>query len=119
MERLARTLAACLARLLMLAPAAAQAPYRIVIISKLVGMTYCDAVKTGIDDAARFTALNQTSWIAAMKRHVDAKYPGLRAGQPFEAGRLGRFTPRVDGVSLQVALPVLVFTRDTVDHYNF
>lgn len=44
---------------------------------------------------------------------------GLRAGQPFEAGRLGRFTPRADGTSLQVALPVLTFTRDNVDRYNF
>lgn len=326
MKRLASALSICLA-LLVPGPGVAQEPYRIVIIPKLVGISYYDAVKTGIDEAAReltdvrvtwvgptqdlvekqaelieaslassphlvavaandpvrivpalkkaqqagarvmswdgdaqwreffvnlvdfeafgvglveamrrevgdqaeiavvttsFTAPNQTSWIAAMKRHLYAKHPGLhivdvrpagesteqayrvaqdflktfpklkgivalgapnlpgvaravreaglagkvavvgnstpnlmreflrdgtvktvllwnapdhgyltvhaarallkgrlQAGQPFEAGRLGRFTPRADGTSLQVALPVLVFTRDNVDRYKF
>jgi rhamnose transport system substrate-binding protein len=44
---------------------------------------------------------------------------GLRAGEPFRAGRLGRFTPRPDALGLQVALPVLVFTRDNVDQFRF
>ena len=44
---------------------------------------------------------------------------GMKAGQPFEAGRLGRFTPRRDAVNLQVALPVLVFTKDNVDQFKF
>ena len=44
---------------------------------------------------------------------------GLRAGQPFQAGHLGTFTPRADGISLQVSLPVLVFTRENVDQYRF
>lgn len=43
----------------------------------------------------------------------------IRAGQPFQAGRLGAFTPRADGQGLQVALPVLVFTRENVDRYRF
>jgi ABC-type sugar transport system substrate-binding protein len=44
---------------------------------------------------------------------------GFGAGQPFDAGRLGRMTPRRDDVSMQVALPVLEFTRDNVDQFNF
>lgn len=44
---------------------------------------------------------------------------GLKAGQPFKAGVLGSFTPRADGVSLQVALPVLAFTKDNVDKFDF
>jgi len=44
---------------------------------------------------------------------------GLQAGQPFRAGRLGSVTPRRDGTSLQVALPVLMFTKDNVDQYRF
>ena len=44
---------------------------------------------------------------------------GLRAGQPFQAGTLGSFTPRKDAISLQVALPVLEFTKDNVDQFRF
>lgn len=44
---------------------------------------------------------------------------GLKAGQAFDAGRLGRFTPRKDAISLQVALPVMVFTKDNVDQFRF
>lgn len=43
----------------------------------------------------------------------------LKAGQPFKAGRLGNFTPRKDAQSMQVALPVLAFTKDNVDNYHF
>jgi rhamnose transport system substrate-binding protein len=44
---------------------------------------------------------------------------GLKVGQPFQAGRLGTFTPRKDGVNMQVALPVMVFTKDNVDQFKF
>ncbi len=44
---------------------------------------------------------------------------GLKAGQPFQAGRLGSFTPHEDAISMQVALPVMVFTRDNVDQFHF
>jgi ABC-type sugar transport system substrate-binding protein len=44
---------------------------------------------------------------------------GFKAGQPFKAGRLGSFTPRKDAINLQVALPVLHFTRDNVDQFRF
>jgi len=44
---------------------------------------------------------------------------GLKAGQPFRAGRLGEFTPRGDAINLQVALPVMVFTKDNVDQFRF
>jgi ABC-type sugar transport system substrate-binding protein len=44
---------------------------------------------------------------------------GLKAGQPFQAGRLGSFTPRKDAINLQVALPVMVFTKDNVDQFRF
>jgi ABC-type sugar transport system substrate-binding protein len=44
---------------------------------------------------------------------------GLKPGQPFKAGALGSFTPRKDATSMQVALPVLVFTKDNVDRFRF
>jgi rhamnose transport system substrate-binding protein len=44
---------------------------------------------------------------------------GLKAGQPFQAGKLGSITPRNDAINLQVALPVMVFTKDNVDRFNF
>jgi rhamnose transport system substrate-binding protein len=44
---------------------------------------------------------------------------GLSVGKPFAAGRLGSFTPRRDAVSMQVALPVMVFTKDNVDQFKF
>lgn len=44
---------------------------------------------------------------------------GLKAGQSFPAGRLGSLTPRKDAINMQVALPVMVFTRDNVDQHNF
>ncbi|MGM9491708.1 substrate-binding domain-containing protein [Ideonella sp. YS5] len=44
---------------------------------------------------------------------------GMKAGQPFKAGTLGSFTPRQDATSLQVTLPVLVFTKDNVDQFRF
>jgi rhamnose transport system substrate-binding protein len=44
---------------------------------------------------------------------------GLKPGQPFKAGVLGSFTPRKDAISMQVALPVLVFTKDNVDRFRF
>lgn len=44
---------------------------------------------------------------------------GLEAGRPFQAGKLGSFTPRKDGINMQVALPVMVFTKDNVDQFKF
>jgi ABC-type sugar transport system substrate-binding protein len=43
----------------------------------------------------------------------------LRPGRTFKAGRLGDFTPRPDEISMQVALPVIVFTKDNVDQHHF
>jgi rhamnose transport system substrate-binding protein len=43
----------------------------------------------------------------------------LKPGVPFRAGRLGTFTPVKDALSMEVALPVLVFTRENVDRYHF
>lgn len=40
---------------------------------------------------------------------------GLSVGRPFDAGRLGRLSPRADSVNAQVALPVQVFDRDNMD----
>ena len=44
---------------------------------------------------------------------------GLKPGQLFNAGRLGDMTPRKDTISMQVALPVMVFTKDNIDQYHF
>ena len=43
----------------------------------------------------------------------------LKPGIPFEAGRLGSFTPKRDALTMQVALPVLTFTKEKVDRYQF
>lgn len=43
----------------------------------------------------------------------------LAPGRPFKAGRLGLVTPEADGVSAQVSLPILVFTRENVDRFDF
>lgn len=43
----------------------------------------------------------------------------LKPGIPFEAGRLGSFTPKRDALTMQVALPVLTFTKENVDKYQF
>ena len=43
----------------------------------------------------------------------------LIPGKPFDAGRLGRYTPRADALNMQVALPVMVFTKENVDRHHF
>lgn len=43
----------------------------------------------------------------------------LRPDVEFKAGRLGAFTPLKDATNMQVALPVLVFTKENVDRYHF
>lgn len=43
----------------------------------------------------------------------------IEVGKPFDAGRLGQFTPVADEISAQVALPVMVFTAENVDDFNF
>lgn len=43
----------------------------------------------------------------------------LKPGVEFNAGRLGTYTPGKDALNMQVALPVLVFTKDNVDKYHF
>lgn len=43
----------------------------------------------------------------------------LKPGERFQAGRLGMFTPVKDALSMEVALPVMVFTRENVDRYHF
>lgn len=44
---------------------------------------------------------------------------GVAVGKPFKAGRMGSFTPKADKVSMSVALPVMVFTKDNVDQFKF
>lgn len=44
---------------------------------------------------------------------------GVAVGKSFKAGRMGTFTPKADKVSMSVALPVMVFTKDNVDQFNF
>lgn len=44
---------------------------------------------------------------------------GVAPGQEFAAGRLGTFIPKKDAISMQVALPVMVFTRENVDNYHY
>lgn len=44
---------------------------------------------------------------------------GMKPGHGFKAGRLGLVTPQQDALGMQVALPVMVFTKDNVDQYDF
>jgi hypothetical protein len=44
---------------------------------------------------------------------------GLQPGKLFDAGRLGSMTPQPDEISMQVALPVLIFTKHNIDEYDF
>jgi rhamnose transport system substrate-binding protein len=43
----------------------------------------------------------------------------LKIGTPFTAGRLGAYTPEKDSLNLEVALPVLEFTKNNVDQFKF
>ncbi len=43
----------------------------------------------------------------------------LELGKPFKVGRLGMFAPLRDDTNMQVALPVLTFTKENVDNYDF
>ena len=44
---------------------------------------------------------------------------GIRLNQPFNAGRLGTFTPQMDGLNMQVFLPTLILTKTNIDEYHF
>ncbi len=44
---------------------------------------------------------------------------GLSEGVPFDAGKMGEFTPKADDISIQVSLPIVRFTIDNVGDYNF
>lgn len=44
---------------------------------------------------------------------------GLEAGTAFEAGKLGEYTPEEDDISMQIALPLVEFTKDNVGDYDF
>ena len=44
---------------------------------------------------------------------------GLAVGKQYDAGEMGPYTPKADDISMQVALPVMVFTKDNVDNFNF
>lgn len=43
----------------------------------------------------------------------------IAPGRKFAAGHLGELQPQADGQNLQVALPVMVFSRDNVDRFHF
>jgi rhamnose transport system substrate-binding protein len=43
----------------------------------------------------------------------------LKPGVAFDAGKLGAFTPKKDALTMQVALPVLTFTKENVDKHHF
>jgi len=44
---------------------------------------------------------------------------GLKVGKPYDAGEMGEFIPNADDISMQVSLPVMKFTKDNVDDFNF
>ena len=63
--------------------------------------------------SSAFRQLMHSRWARELLRG------GLKAGQAFNAGKLGQFAPRKDAVSMQIALPVLVFSKDNVDQFDF
>ena len=44
---------------------------------------------------------------------------GIEAGKAFEAGKLGEFTPEKDDLSMNISLPLVGFTKDNVDDFDF
>ena len=45
---------------------------------------------------------------------------GVKMGQPFDAGRLGSYTPEQDDKGMRITLsPPLVFTKDNIGDYKF
>jgi rhamnose transport system substrate-binding protein len=44
---------------------------------------------------------------------------GLAVGKPYMAGKMGEYKPVKDDISMQVSLPVMVFTKENVDNFNF
>lgn len=44
---------------------------------------------------------------------------GITAGEAFEAGHLGKFTPAKDAVSMQISLTIQEFTRENIDKFDF
>ena len=44
---------------------------------------------------------------------------GIEAGKAFEAGKLGEFTPEKDDLSMNISLPLVEFTKDNVDDFDF
>jgi rhamnose transport system substrate-binding protein len=43
----------------------------------------------------------------------------LKPGVAYNAGRLGTYTPKKDALTMQVALPVMVFTKENIDKHHF
>jgi rhamnose transport system substrate-binding protein len=44
---------------------------------------------------------------------------GITVDKPFKAGELGEFTPKADKISMSISLPLMIFTKDNVDQFNF
>ena len=44
---------------------------------------------------------------------------GIEAHSEFFAGRLGRVTTRRDHINAQVALPLMIFSKDNIDRYDY
>ncbi len=44
---------------------------------------------------------------------------GLSVGKEYDAGSMGPYNPKADDISMQVSLPVMTFTKDNVDNFNF
>ena len=73
--------------------------------------------------AALFVLLSIAAVVLALRLLgvVDWRCYGLAFASIATLGalRLGTFTPRKDAVSMQVALPVMVFTKENVDQFKF
>lgn len=44
---------------------------------------------------------------------------GLKDGQAFKAGGLGEFTPKKDKISISINLPLIEFTKENIDNFDF
>ncbi len=81
----------------------------IVLIVFSITLTACKQEELSIVIIPKLTSIS----------YYDVVYQGVKEGVPFTAGRLGEFIPVRDGISLQVSLPLLRFTNENIDKYNF
>ncbi len=91
---------------------------KIVLVGNATPNLVRDYVHKGVIQAALLWDAPAHGYLTVYSTYMFLKGK-IQEGIPFSAGSLGSFTPVRDGVSLQVSLPLLKFTRENIDNYNF